>query len=64
MIFVNCNKLFINIIVEHGIENLITCVYSLMDFYLIKKKYPQTHQIPNFGKPGGFGDWLVAVNFF
>ena len=41
----NC---FIIIVVEHGIENLTTCVYSLMDFYLIEKSYPQTREIANF----------------
>ena len=37
---------------EHGIEKLTTCVYFLMDFYLIEKSYPlpQTREIANFGK--------------
>ena len=26
------------------------CVYSIIDFYLIEKKYPQTRKIANFGK--------------
>ena len=34
---------------EHRIENLTTCIYSLMDFYLIEKSYPQTREIANFG---------------
>ena len=34
------NNCFINIVVEHGIEDLTTCVYSLMDFYLIEKIIP------------------------
>ena len=44
------NICLIKIVVEHGIENLTTCVYSLMDFYLIEKSYPQTREIANFGK--------------
>ena len=39
-----------NIVVEHRIENLTTCVYSLIYFYLIEKSYPQTREIGNFGK--------------
>ena len=35
---------------EHGIENLTSCVYYLMNFYLIEKAYPQTREIANFGK--------------
>ena len=30
----------IHIVVEHGIENLTTCVYSKIDFYLLEKSYP------------------------
>ena len=30
-----------NIVVEHGIENLTTCVYSKIDFYLLEKSYPK-----------------------
>ena len=44
------NNCFINIVVEHEIENLTTCVYSLIDFYLIEKSYPQTLEMANFGK--------------
>ena len=39
-----------DIVVEHGIENLTTCVYSKIDFYLLEKSYPQTRETANFGK--------------
>ena len=44
------NSCFVNIVVEHRIGNLTTCVYSKIYFYLLEKSYPQTREIANFGK--------------